>query len=317
MANVSGTGTVWGLPNYLGELYTADHEKTPILTMIGGLADGSFNIVDNFQFVQGQTYEHETAAQNVRTETESLTAPTAISYVRGQQVDTIELKHRRITVSYKKQSVTGRISGVTGSGMTNAVMNEKDYQIKNHLIGLAREEEWTLLQGTYQLSTGVTVADQQRGLIEQASDASNTVAAGDVDLSESLINNLLRTMYGNGAPFAQPVFIANAFQKQKLSEIYGLSPRDRNIGGVDIQSVETDFGVIGVVLDSFQPAATLTVAEMSVIKPVALPVPDKGILFVEELSKSGASEDLQLYGQIGFDKGPNWMHGTITGLTTS
>lgn len=316
MANAAA-GTVWNLPNYLGELYTADIEKTPILSMIGGLAEGAFQIVDNFEFVQGQTYEHETAAQNVRTETQSLTAPTAISYVRGQQKDTVELKHRRITVSYKKQSITGRISGVTGNGMQNAILDEKDFQIQSHLKGLAREEEWSLLQGTYQAATDAGTAAQQRGLIEQASDASNTVAAGSVDLSSDLINELLRTMYGNGAPFIQPVFIVNAFQKQKLSEIYGLSPRDRNIGGIDIQSVETDFAVIGVVLDSFQPAATLTVAEMSVMKPVGLPVPGKGVLFVEELSKSGASEDLQMYGQIGFDKGPNWMHGTITGLTTS
>ena len=317
MSNTT-TGTVWSLPNYLGELYTADIEKTPILSMIGGLAEGTFDLVDNFEFIQGQTYEHETVAQNVRTETESLTAPTAIGYVRDQQKDTIELKHRRMTISYKKMSVTGRISGVTGNGkMSTAITNELDFQIATHLKGLAREEEYSIIQGTYQSATDAGTAAQQRGLNEQASDASNTVAAGSVDLSEDLIKELIRTMYANGAPFVTPVFIVNIFQKQKLSEIYGLQPRDYNIGGINIQSVETDIGRVGVILNSFQSTSIVTLADMSVIRPVGLPVPNKGVLFSEPLSKTGASEDWQLYGQIGFDKGPNWFHGTITGLTTS
>ena len=51
--------------------------------------------------------------------------------------------------------------------------------------------------------------------------------------------------------------------------------------------------------------------------PVFLPVPNKGVLFYEELSRTGASESGQIYGQIGIDYGPEEMHGTITGLATS
>ena len=40
MANVSGTGTVWNLPNYAGDLFTADSTNTPILSAIGGLTGG-------------------------------------------------------------------------------------------------------------------------------------------------------------------------------------------------------------------------------------------------------------------------------------
>ena len=40
MANITTTGTVWNLPNYAGELFTADAVNTPILSAIGGLTEG-------------------------------------------------------------------------------------------------------------------------------------------------------------------------------------------------------------------------------------------------------------------------------------
>ena len=56
---------------------------------------------------------------------------------------------------------------------------------------------------------------------------------------------------------------------------------------------------------------------ISVVNPVALPVPGKGILFYEALSKTGAAEKGQIYGQLGIDYGPEEFHGTITGLKTT
>ena len=51
------------------------------------------------------------------------------------------------------------------------------------------------------------------------------------------------------------------------------------------------------------------------------PVSDEQVKFfadrAEALSKTGASEDGQIFGQIGLDHGPKFMHGTITGLTES
>ena len=40
MANQKGTGTTWNLPNYAGDLFTADPTNAPILSMIGGLTGG-------------------------------------------------------------------------------------------------------------------------------------------------------------------------------------------------------------------------------------------------------------------------------------
>jgi len=126
------------------------------------------------------------------------------------------------------------------------------------------------------------------------------------------------TMFDAGSEFIMPVIWANGFQKQKLSDIYGYAPTDRTIGGVNIKQIETDFGVLGVAdAHRFVPAASLLVADMAVIAPVTQPVPKKGNFFLEELSKTGASENSQLFGQYGLDHGPAFAHGAITGLATS
>lgn len=50
MAQVTGIGTTWNLPNYAGELFTADPTQTPLLSMIGGLTGG--RQTDNFESPQ-------------------------------------------------------------------------------------------------------------------------------------------------------------------------------------------------------------------------------------------------------------------------
>jgi len=48
-----------------------------------------------------------------------------------------------------------------------------------------------------------------------------------------------------------------------------------------------------------------------------LPVPGKGVLFYEELSKVGAAETGQIFGQFGLDYGPKEFIGKISGLSVS
>lgn len=320
MANVSAAATVWNCPNYTGELYLIGANKTPFLNMIGGLAGGRVRTVGDFQFPLAQPWALENPSQPAITETASLTAPTALTYVRGQDVNTCQIWQRRVSVSYAKQSVTGQVTadattGLIDIGDNQPVQNEKDFQINAHMRQIAVDVDYTFLNGTYQQATAANVAARTRGIITGAT--TNTVAAGSAQLDKTLIDTLLRTMANNGAEFLSPVIFCGAYQKQRISNIYGYAPEDRNIGGVNIKQIETDFAVLGIVWAPNVPAATLLVADVAFCQPVFLPVPGKGVLFYEELSKTGASEDGQIYGQVGLDYGPEEMHGTITGLATS
>jgi hypothetical protein len=173
------------------------------------------------------------------------------------------------------------------------------------------------LNGVYQISTSASVPNTTRGQFAAAA-LGTTIAAAGATNSKILMQQLFRTMFANGAVFENMVIFANAFQKQLISDIYGYAPQDRNVGGIAIKAIETDFGVIGIASPSrFVPADSLGVFDMSKIAPVFQPVPEKGNFFYEELSKTGASETGQIFGQIGLDHGAVFMHGSITGLATS
>ena len=86
-----------------------------------------------------------------------------------------------------------------------------------------------------------------------------------------MIQELLREMVASGAPFNNVVVLANAYQKQALTDLYGYAPESRNVGGLNIKQIETDFGMLGVVFDPQMPTDEIYLAEMSVCSPVFCP----------------------------------------------
>lgn len=314
--NITGTGTTWNLPNYAGELFTASPTETPFLSMIGGLTGGKQT--DNFEFPTYSDYELPQPKQPAITETASLTAPTPTAIVRDQATNVTQIFHESVSISYVKMSNSGRLEGLNTAGQQNNVPNEKDFQIANRLTVIARDVEHTFLNGLYQKATGSDVANKTRGIFELCSTGNTIAAAEGTLLSEELINALLLEMFTNGAKFVTPVLFCNGFNKQVLSSIYKeFAPDSRNVGGMNIQQLETDFGQIGIVVDKFVPAGSIGIFDLSCIAPVFQPVPGKGNFFYEELSRKGAAEEGQIFGQVGLAHGHASQHGSITGLKTS
>lgn len=318
MAQVSGQGTIWNLPNYSGELFTADAVNTPILTMLGGLSGGGLQ-TDNFEFPVASEYDFPSETQPAITETASLTAPTATEGVRTQVKNVAQIFHQAVNLSYEKLSNGGRLSGINTAGSSNNVSDALAWQINYNLQIIARNVEHTIINGAYQIATDAGTANKTRGLLATASLSGGTaVTASSASLSKDLMQQMFREAFDNGAMFMNPVIFVNGFQKQKISDIYGYAPESRNVGGVNIQQIETDFGNIGIApAHRFMPAAELALVDMSVVNPVFQPVPGKGNFFYEDLSKTGASENGQLFGKFGLDHGPSFAHAKITGLATS
>jgi len=315
MAQVSGTGITWNLPNYSGELFTADAINTPILTMLGGLTGGGLQ-TDNFEFPVASEYDFPAAAQPAITENASLTAPTATEAVRTQVKNVTQIFHEAVDLSYEKLANGGRLSGINTAGASNNVDDALAWQISYKLQIIARNIEDTILKGTYQVATDGNTANKTRGLLAVASLAGGTnIAAVGAALSKDLMQQLFRGMFANGAMFKDPVIFVNGLQKQVLSDIYGYAPESRTVGGVSIPQIETDFGNIGIApAHRFMPTDDLLLADMSVINPVFQPVPNKGNFFYEDLSKTGASESGQIFGKFGLDHGPSFALGAITDL---
>jgi len=316
MANTNNPATMWNAPNYVGPLYQLGANQTPFLNMIGGLQGGRVARVNSMEFPVAQPWALEAASQPVITETDSLAAPTAWTYVRARDVNTCQIFQKAISVSYVKQSVSGVVEGFTTTNQTmlgdQPVSNEKDFQIAAAMKQIAVDVEYSFLNGSYQLATSAAVAAKTGGIVPAC--ATCTVAGGSGYLTKAMIDELLREMAMAGAAFANPVMFVNAFQKQRLSDLFGYAPEDRNVGGMNIKQIETDFTMLGIVWAPKMVTTKVLIADLSVCRPVFCSVPDKGDLFYEDLAKVGASEKGQIYGQIGLDFGPEEYHGSITGL---
>jgi hypothetical protein len=309
--------TMWSCPNYVGELFLIGANQTPFLNMMGGLNGGKQ--YGAFDFPTAQPWSLTSASQPAVTETASLTAPSATNIARTLATNTVQIFHEAVSVSYAKQSTTSVITAnaTTGKAMNgqNPVMDELDFQITGHLRQIALDAEYSFINGAYAQATAADVAAKTRGILAACS--VNAIAAGGAALSKALFNALLREMAANGAVFVNMVLLCNAFQKQAITDLFGYAPADRRVGGVSVDTLITDFTQVGVVWTPQMPTDAIALVDMSVVSPVFCPVPGKGLIFYEALSKLGAAESGQLYGQVGLDHGPSAYHGKLTGLKNS
>lgn len=326
MSQVTGIGTTWNLPNYAGELFTADPTQTPFLSMIGGLTGG--RQTDNFEFPTAVLYDFPEAQQPNISESASTTAPAASHIARQQEKNVVQIHQEAIDLTYAKQSNSGRMSGLNTAGQNPNPANEKAWQIQQKLIKIARDVEFSFIRGTYQIATAANVANKTRGMLELCtSDAGTSISAkgGTAEsptyapLSKALLDQLFREMADNGAYFGKMVLFCGAYQKQMITNLYADQFKanmqtTQNVGGMNITEIETDFFKMGVVWDRFMPNDSILIADMAHIAPVFQAVPGKGVLFQEDLAKTGASDKIQIYGQIGLAHGPAFLHGAITGL---
>ena len=321
MAQVSGIGTTWNLPNYAGELFTADPTQTPFLSMIGGLTGG--RQTDNFEFPTAVLYDFPEAGQPEISEQASVTAPAASHIAREQEKNVVQIHQETIDLTYAKMSNSGRMSGLNTAGQNPNPADEEAWQIQQKLVKIARDVEFSFLNGKYQIATAANVANKTRGMFELCnSGAGTSIDATSAALSKALLDQLFREMADNGAYFGKMVLFCGAYQKQMITNLYAEQFKanmqtTQNVGGMNITEIETDFFKMGVVWDRFVPADSILIADMAHIAPVFQAVPGKGVLFQEDLAKNGASDRVQIYGQIGLAHGPAFLHGAITGLATS
>lgn len=309
MAQVTGLGTSFNLPNYVGELYLVSPTQTPFLSMIGSLNQGK--IAKSMQFACSSYYDLPNAAQPEISESASASGVTASAVARGQELNVAQIFQEAVEISYVKQS-DQLLSGLAYPE-PDAVANEFDWQIARKLEKIARDVEYTFINGVYQLPANATQAWKTRGIIEatKLNTDQTFVDAANSPLSENLFNQLLNKMWDAGAKFNTPVVFVNAKVKAQLADIFGYAPQDRNVGGINLKQIETSFGSLGVVLDPFVPANALVIVDVAYCSPVFVEVPGKGYLFYEQLAKTGASEKGQVYGQIGLDYTHGTLHGTI------
>lgn len=400
MAGITGQGTTFNLPNYVGELFALSRETTPFLAAIGGLSGGREAGAVEFEW---QTYDLRDASHQ-RQRTEGADAPTAEARVRSNVRNVVEIHQETVETSYTKQATNRQLTtpsaapyrGVPGS---NPVEDEHAWQVMQALKQMALDINFSFINGKYSNPTTNATARKTRGLLaaittnvvnkatdgatglsaatdtitETATDRtdgdkivftdvgeSTTIFPGRVyyvrdkstntfkvaatpggsaitigtatvsyivpwttDLTTTVVEDLIQQAWDGGGlrEESTAVFLCNSTQRRALSAAYAnayakadpLGP-SRTVGGVSIDTIRTDFGTFGILLDQAMPRDALAVVTLDQCAPRFLNIPGKGFLFEEELAKTGAAERTQLYGEIGLEYGNEAAHGVIRGL---
>ncbi|WP_328683147.1 SU10 major capsid protein [Streptomyces sp. NBC_00343] len=140
-------------------------------------------------------------------------------------------------------------------------------------------------------------------------------------LSGDHVNDLLQLAYDNGGISEQftGTLLCGSIQKRAITKAlasqYGqYQETSRNVGGVNVTTVVTDFGTLNVMMDRHMPQDTIAALSLEQLTPVFLNIPGKGVFFDEPLAKTGASDERQLYGEIGLKYGLERAHAVMTGL---
>lgn len=317
MSVPSGTATTFDLPNYVGPIFMTSISQTPFTSMLGGLR--SFDLTQSPEFADHQFVTIDTVSQETAVEGDD---PTASHQSRDDVVNVVEIKQKAVQIAYSKLAGIMQVTTDNADLRSDSyflgdqpVKNEVDEQLDLKMIETKRELEFSAFQGTFQNPANNSSARQTRGINSHIT--TNSVSASSADLSRDHYQELLRTMADNGAIFQDLVAFQGSLQVQRTTDIYAYAPESRTIGGVAINRVLTDFGEFGVKWAPDNLNSVVTMAEVSVCRVVAMPIPQKGVLFVEPLARTGSSVKAQLYGEVGYRFGPETYSGEITSLTTS
>jgi hypothetical protein len=324
MAGITGQGTTFGLPNYTGELFSLTPEDTPLLSAIGGLTGGqesNGNIYHTWQY-----YDLRAGASD-RQRLEGADAPTAEARVRASAKNVLEIHQEAFDVSYTKLAAIGLIDAVSTGNTSggafqgaNPVTDELDWQIAQGIKSKALDIENTFLNGTFNDPSDNNTARRTRGLREAIT--TNVVDANDANITtegylSGKVLDLMQEVWENGGikEAETRTIICNASVKRELTREFitakGYAEASRNVGGVSVQTFETDFGNCNIMLNRHCPTDELIVTSLEDLAPVFLNIPGKGHFFVEPLAKTGAANRVQLYGEIGLKYGNEKKHGKL------
>jgi hypothetical protein len=155
--------------------------------------------------------------------------------------------------------------------------------------------------------------------VDITADSTVTVTTG-VAVTTDAVDTLLQSVYDNGgiSEGATATLLVGSAGKRRLTKAYATTnayrEMSRNVGGLSLTTIETDFGTLNIMMDRMMPQDSIAVVSLEQLQPVFLEVPGKGHFFAEPLAKTGSSDEVQLYGEVGLAFGNERSHGLLTGL---
>ena len=249
-------------------------------------------------------------------QTDTLSDAAANSNVEGSDEDADEIDFTTRTGNYTQiLRKSWRISNTQQAVDSAGRPSEYNYQMAKAMKELARDIEYALVNGTANSGDSGTARTLQ-GVLSFITTNVNTGASAVTteDLSETVYNNLLQTIYDEGGN--PDTTYANGWQKRKISAFS--TSNQRNISGEDkrlINSVdvyESDFGLQRIILDRYMTTSVVACLQNDLWKVATLrPVAHT------ELPNAGGGPKGLLETELTMESLNEAGSGKITELTTS
>lgn len=226
-----------------------------------------------------------------------------------------------VSASVGTQTVVASTGVWTSSGTTGFAIGDSVYFGPiTTTTGVKQDTRYFVL--TIPSGTTYTVSATSGGAaLTLVGNGSSTAAYKGTAATKATVDNAFKTMFDNGAllPQASTVLVVGSALKVAVSNLYATAtlnqiPFSRTVGGVAIDTLVTDFGTFGIMVDRWMPAGHIGIFDLGECYPVFLDIPGKGgLLFVEQLALTGSSEKYQMYCEIGLEYGAPTHHGVIRG----
>lgn len=153
---------------------------------------------------------------------------------------------------------------------------------------------------------------------------------GAVKVSVDFVNAFVQGIFDNGGltqgatrtlfvPSIQKTLLTKAFATAYGSNVNGSigMTTGHTVGGVAVDRIVTDFGELNLVVERALPKDCVVAASVEQIDPVFLYTPGRGVLFEEQLAKTGSADNTQIYGEVGLKYGNERAHGVLRGLAVA
>ena len=326
--------------NFTGELFKVTPHRTPLLSASGGLTGGKAINSTYFQF---QTVDN--AVVSSVTPGSEGGSPNFNGRSRSAVQGVLEIFHEAVQITFTAQAAYGEIvpfdlassykNSIDKLSLegTNPVNDEMAAQLELVLELVAKKAEFQAFNGAF--SDGTSSNRQMRGLDEHCSltggniyfnDANGDGSGADQKIHWDTVAGAMKKLYDAGAPLREPVlFISPQMLLDLNKELVnptvsgaltgGILPRDRNVGGVDIDTIVTPFGAMGLALSDYLPSNKAFIVDMAFVTPVFLNVPGKGTVFIRDLDQGdNARMGKAVYMEMGYDFGPPQYHCEIADI---
>lgn len=328
----NGAVTVATAVPYLGELFLTQKRTNAILKLAGHFAGRTigepfaYKETTSKEFPIGAFYSLPAPSQPARLE--NAAAPTPQYRALTQATNVIQIFTEAVQSSYLAQSDKA-VSGVVPipQGEANGPLQNPrsmEFQVMTTLEKMAQDMNYSFLRGAYNnpadptaaaLGTRGVITAIVTNIVDQSAVVANTVTP---TIYRAWINQLLLAMITvNGYAIDEDyVLFCGAIEYSNICAAYEAQgtiyiTAEAMVAGVKIRTIVTRFGRLTLVMEPDVPANQIAIVKMDEVGIVALPVPNKGILFEEPLAKGGASDQTQIYGQLGIDHGPEYLHGLL------